>query len=184
MKEVIHNMRHSRLKFTGIFPLLVFLLLPSGVAGASPCIAYAYTESQNHYFLVQENSSNFGNTLMIRSNCENLSLFVDGDMAASSTNGNFIYQLNLTKANITLSNDEFNKTWNNVNFYPDRLSWEGEWIRFNNLDIQLVDAAKATLQENWAAFLSVIIAWVLSTYVYWNLIQAYVQRNFIEEVVN
>lgn len=184
MKEIKHNMRHSRLRFTGIIPLLVFLLLPSGAAGASPCIAYAYTESQDHYFLIQDESINFGDTLIIRSNCENLSLFIDDELAASSTNGNFIYQLNSTIANITLSNNEFNETWSNVNFYPDRLDWEGEWIRMNNLDIIFIDAAKASLQENWAAFLSVIIAWVLSTYVYWNLIQSYVQRNFIEEVIN
>jgi hypothetical protein len=70
-----------------------------------------------------------------------------------------------------------------VNFYPDRLQWEGEWFKFNNLDIVLIDAAKAEIQENWASFLSVIIAWILSTYVYWNLINSYVQKNFIEEVV-
>ncbi len=180
-------MRHSRLKFTGILSLLVFLLLPSGVAAsASPCIAYAYTESGNHLFLVGENSSNFGNELNVRSNCENLSLYIDGEWVARSSNGNMFYVLNNTLQNITLSTDngEFNETYWNVNFYPDRLDWEGQWFRINDLDIQLIDAAKAEIQENWASFLSVIIAWILSTYVYWNLINAYVQKNFIEEVVN
>lgn len=183
MKE-IHNMKHSRFRFLPFTLLLVFLLLPASAAGASPCVAYAFTESQDHYFLVQDNSKNFGNTLNVRGNCENLSLFIDGEWKASSTNGNFVYTLNETVANITLEAAGFNQTWENVVFYPDRLGWEGEWIKFNNLDIQLVDAAKAEIQENWAAFLSVIIAWILSTYVYWNLISAYVQRNFIEEVVN
>ncbi len=182
-----HNMRHSQLRFTGIISLLVFLLLPSGAAAsASPCIAYAYTESGSHLFLVGENSSNFGNELNVRSNCENLSLYVNGEFKARSSNGNIFFKLNNSLQNITLSTDngEFNATYSNVNFYPDRLEWEGEWFRFNSLDIVLIDAAKAEIQENWASFLSVIIAWILSTYVYWNLINSYVQKNFIEEVIS
>jgi len=64
------------------------------------------------------------------------------------------------------------------------LNWEFDWIELNELDVQFIDVTKAEIQENWASFLSIIIAWMLSTYVYWNLVQSYVQKNFIEEVTN
>lgn len=185
MEKKQTHMKHSRFRLLPFTLILGVLLLPSiSAAGASPCVVYAYTESDNHYFLVQDNSTNFGNELKIVSNCENISLYIDDQWAASSSNGNFQYTLNHTLQNITLEAEGFQETYSNVVFYPDRLEWEGQWINLNNLDVQFIDAAKAEIQENWAAFLSVIIAWILSTYVYWNLISAYIQRNFIEEVIS
>jgi high-affinity Fe2+/Pb2+ permease len=43
-----------------------------------------------------------------------------------------------------------------------------------------INVAKA--QENWASFLTAVIIWILVVYVYWNLINSYVDRNYAEEV--
>lgn len=178
-------MGRTRFKFafTALL-LLVFLLLSTNAAGAPPsqCLAYAFTESENHAFLVQENSSNFGSKLIIKTDCESIELVIDGAIVARSNNSYFEYQIEEGLHNITLNADGFNETYNYVSIYPDRLNWEFEWSQITGQDIQFIDMTKANLQENWASFLSVVIAWFLSTYVYWQLVQSYVQRNFIEEV--
>lgn len=167
------------------FVLLVFLLLPANTAAAPPsqCLAYAFTESENHAFLVQDNSSNFGSKLKIKTDCSSIELIIDGARVATSNSSYFEYQIDQGIHNITLNGDGFNETYNNVIIYPDRLNWEYEWNELTGKDIEFIDITKASLQENWASFLSVVIAWFLSTYVYWQLVQSYIQRNFIEEVM-
>lgn len=179
----------GRTRFNLVFSallLLVFLLLPTNTAAAPPsqCLAYAFTESENHAFLVQDNSSNFGSSLIIKTDCSSIELIIDGATVARSNNSYFEYQIEEGLHNITLKADGFNETYNYVSIYPDRLNWEFEWRELTGQDIQFIELTKASLQENWAAFLSVVIAWFLSTYVYWQLVQSYVQRNFIEEVMS
>jgi len=44
-----------------------------------------------------------------------------------------------------------------------------------------IDASDS--REVWASILSIVTVWVLCVYVYWKLIESYVNKNFIEEVV-
>ena len=66
------------------------LLLPSVSAQDPPveekeCISYAYTESQNHLFLLGQNSSMFGSKLNVIHNCQDIEIYIDGIFEASST---------------------------------------------------------------------------------------------------
>jgi len=172
-----------------LIALFLVCLLPIESTSAVPpddCLAYAYTESENHAFLIQVNSSNFGNTIKIKTDCEQLQLSIDGFVVASSTNESYFeYQVEQGRFNVSLySPNGFSEEYNGVSFYPDRLGWEFEWLELSGANIQYVNVEEADLKENWASFLSVVIAWFLSTYVLWQLVQTYVQRNFIEEVTS
>lgn len=160
------------------------ILLPIGTATAAPgdCLAYAYTESGNHAFLVQENSSNFGNNISIVTNCDNLTINVDGEFFAR-TSKNTTLAIEPGLHNISLFADNFSQTFSNVLFYPDFLEWESNYRFEMNQEIKFIDSALVEAQTNWAVFFGVVIVWILCVYVYWNLINSFIQRNFIEEVV-
>jgi len=179
-------MGHSRFNISVSLVLLAFLFLPTVTADdpSSSCLAYAYTESESHAFLIQANTSNFGSKINVVTDCEYIELWIDGALVASSTGSRFQYAIDPGLHNVSLISNNFTANYSYVEFYPDRLNWEFEWIELNNLDVEFIDVTKAQIQENWASFLSIIIAWMLSTYVFWNLVQSYVQKNFIEEVTN
>lgn len=161
-------------------------LLPMATAQGPPvdedCLAYAYTESENHLFLLGQNTSMFGQKLMVIHNCEQVDIYLDGFFEASSSE-NFALQIEDGIHNITIISNGFNATYNNVVFYPDRLNWEFEYRAIEEAQPKFIDIEVAALQTNWAVGIGIIIVWVLTTYVYWSLISSYVDRNFIEEVV-
>jgi len=169
------------------FLFALVLLLPLATAQGPPvddedCLAYAYTQSENHLFLLGENSSMFGQKLMVIHNCDQVDIYLDGFFEASSSE-NFALQIDGGIHNITISSNAFNATYENVVFYPDRLNWEFEYRAIEEAQPQFIDIEIAALQTNWAVGIGIIIVWVLTTYVYWSLISSYVDRNFIEEVV-
>ena len=59
--------KHTK-SLRAIMFIIWVILLPIGTATAAPgdCLAYAYTQSGNHAFLIQENSSNFGNNILTK----------------------------------------------------------------------------------------------------------------------
>lgn len=170
----------------GVLFLLV-LLLPGAAAQGPPvdgreeCLAYAYTSSEQHLFLMGDNSSMFGSKLMIIHNCQDLEVYVDGFFEASSSS-NFSIIIEQGIHNISIQSNGFNESFSNVVFYPDRLEWEYEFQTFQQPQKQFIEIDLAQLQTNYAVGIGIVIVWVLSTYVYWQLISSYVDRNFIEEV--
>ena len=174
--------KHTK-SLRAIMFIIWVILLPIGTATAAPgdCLAYAYTQSGNHAFLIQENSSNFGNNISIVTNCENLTLMVDGEFfAQTSKNTTLVIEPGLH--NISLSADNFSQTFSNVLFYPDFLEWESKYQFEMNPELEFIDSALVDARTNWAVFFGVVIVWILCVYVYWNLINSFIQRNFIEEV--
>ena len=180
----------GHIRFNLMYSLIalgLLLLIPPVMADNAPpsqeCLAYAYTESETHSFLVRDNSSNFGSVLKVVTDCQYIELWVDGERAAVSNESQFSYQLEQGIYNLSLISDGFQENYSYVSFYPDRLEWRYEWTKLNGgSGVEMIEVGKATLQENWASFLSIIITWFLATYVYWQFVQTYVQRNFIEEV--
>ena len=166
----------------------VVLLLPLVAAQDPPvddqqsCLAYAYTSSENHLFLLGNNVSMFGSRLVVIHNCENLEVYIDGlfEMSSGSNMGLTIQE---GIHNITLQGDGFNATFQNVVFYPDRLDWEYQYQVIQESKPQFIDIEVSELRTNWAVGVGIIIVWVLTTYVYWQMISSYVDRNCIEEVV-
>jgi len=168
------------------FLLLVILLTPSfaqaqGPPSSKDCIAYAYTSSEPHFFLIRENTSVFGNTIFINHNCDEVQLFVDEQFSAASSS-NLTYNVEQGRHNITILYDNKTMSFQNVDFYPDRLDWEYQYNLIEEQKSAFISISDSNFMVNWAVAFSIVIVWVLSVYVYWQLINSYVQRTFIEEV--
>jgi hypothetical protein len=191
-------MKKKKLKIMGLRVVSVVLiglfLLPMSSAQDPPsssssenekdCLFYAYSVSQSHYFLIQNNSSVFGSEINIIHNCDNVLLIVDGFNYASS-NESFQVKIEQGIRNITIQSEDKQEIYESVLFYPDVLLWESEYeyLMNPNIDKEFIDVDIAQLQENWAVAIGIVMVWGLSTLVYWKLIQSYVDKNFIEEVV-
>ena len=107
---------------------------------------------------------------------------LNGSFYAAADN-NFNFKIDAGVQNLTIMGE--NQTWyfHNVSIYPDRLNWEYDFNQLKNVDSKFIDITIANTQINWAVAMSITIVWVLSTYVYWSLISSYVDKNFIEEVI-
>lgn len=181
----------------GIVVFLGVLLLSSfhSVQAEPPiqedkCIIYAYTSSGEHYFLMKSESSMFGNNITIEHNCDDIEVYVNGNYTASSFNNSDL-KINIESGIYDISiislkgnNSQF---YNNVTIYPNALTWISDYNEWKYPDLnfeEYISMSSALAKENWASILSILIVFVLVTYVYWNLINSYIDRNFIEEVKN
>lgn len=172
--------------------LLLPLFMSSPNATAEPpiennCISYAYTESVDHYFLLETNKSAFGNNLTIEHNCQYIEVWINGTFQAYTENNKITFPIELGINNIELKSENYSKNITNVLIYPDRLAWEFQYFEWQDskFDYSIEDyisISKATAQQNWASILSIVMVFTLTTMVYWNLINSYIDRNFCEEV--
>lgn len=178
----------------GICVILGVLLLSSfNTVQAEPpiqndeCIIYGYTVSDTHYFLMRSGSSMFGTNITIEQNCDDIDVYVNGNYTASSFNNSDL-KINLEPGiyDITIiSNSNVSKFYNNVTIYPNSLTWVSDYNDWKYPELnfeEYISMSSAMAKENWASILSILIVFILVTYVYWNLINSYVDRNFIEEV--
>ena len=187
MKE--STKKHTMALRSVLFVALGILLLPT-VAGQEPpvdeekpCLYYAYTSSEDYNFLIQNNSKLFGNSLRIIHNCEYVQVNIEGEFYARSNNSMFI-DLEYGIQNMTIQTNENTRDFQ-IEVFPDRLEWEGDFLLLNNFEEQteFISIDLSNSRENWASIFSIIIVFVLTTFVYWKLIESYVNKNFIEEVV-
>lgn len=181
-----------------IFIIGVFILLPclSPSVAANPpndepapgndCIIYAYSSSINHLFLLESDKTAFGNNMTIIHNCEYVEVYVNNTFVAYSELQQLVIPLDYGLNNISILTDNYTKRIENLNLIPDRLNWEFEYYDFENRDKisfdEYISISKAQAQENWVSILSIVVVFTLVTMVYWNLINAYIDRNFCEEV--
>lgn len=151
------------------------------------CLSYGYAESGNHLFLIGENKTIFGNNVTFVHNCEFLRILVNGNFTAYSTNNIFNVPIELGSNQVIIESNESRIIYNNVTVLPDRLQWEFEyyeWDRGYDYTIEeYISISSATAQKNWAAILSIVVVFSLVTQVYWHLINAYIDKNYFEEVV-
>jgi hypothetical protein len=192
----IRNNENSWVGFGNITILTVIILLSVSIiptAKADPpiqeksCLSYGYAESGNHLFLIGENKTIFGNNITFVHNCEFLRIEVNGNFTAYSTNSIFNVPINLGNNKIIIESNESTLIYNNVSVLPDRLSWEFEYYDWQSgYDFTIeeyITVSAATAQKNWAAILSIVVVFSLVTQVYWHLINAYIDKNYFEEVV-
>jgi len=178
----------------GIIVILgVFLLSSTYTTQAEPpiqndeCIIYGYTASDTHYFLMRSGSSMFGTNITIEHNCDDIDVYIDGNYTASSFNNSEL-KINLQPGIYDISiisNSNNTEFYNNVTIYPNSLTWVNDYNEWKYPSVsfeEYISMSSALAKENWASILSILIVFVLVTYVYWNLINSYVDRNFIEEV--
>ena len=151
------------------------------------CIGYAYSTSVNHYFLLEDNKSAFGNNITIIHNCESMNVYLNGSLVAFSNSDEIKIVIGSGYHNIELRSDNYSKNISNVLIYPDRLNWEFEFKEWESRDSiaieEFISIVSAQSRENWASILSIVMVFSLVTMVYWNLINSYVDRNYCEEVV-
>ena len=187
-----NNMAWHRIKTKFLIGVLI-LLSPNTLPGAyaeppveSECLAYAYTSSEDHYFLLKSNSSGFGTNITIEHNCDNINVIVDGNFSISGGNNSIIFYLDPGLHNLTIQTPFENISIYNFQVYPNRLDWkfDFELYQMRNMDFnEYITLNVALAKANWASVSSILIVFVLVTYVYWNLINSYVDRNFCEEVI-
>jgi hypothetical protein len=186
MKEVKKNSMGLRLL---LFITLGLLLLPSVSSQDPPgnenkqCLHYAYTNSIEYNFLLLNNSKMFGNELRIIHNCEYLQVNIENNVYSVSNSSMFL-SLNYGVQNLSIETNEYTRNYQ-IEVFPDRLQWETDFEFLNQYEKQseFISIDLSDSRENWASIFSIIIVFVLTTFVYWKLIESYVNRNFIEEVV-
>ena len=167
-----------------LFVALV-LLLTTASAQDPPieennCLFYAYTSSESHYFLLENNSKLFGQELNVKHNCEYLEIRQDGEFLARS-NSSFNIIIDEGMNNFTFETNQQTKYFT-FEVYPDRLNWQYEYSELQREQKEFISIDASNLRENYAVGFGILIVWVLTTYVYWRLIESYVNKNFIEEV--
>lgn len=179
-----------------IIGVIILLPLISPNAHAEPpnsnvgdeCLIYAYSESGNHLFLLESNKSAFGNNVTIIHNCESIEVYVNGSFEGFTNTNMMKIILPSGNNDIIINSPNSSKIINDIFIMPDRLSWEFEYFEWDGRNSvsfeEYISLSKAQAKENWVSILSIVVVFTLSTMVYWNLINAYIDRNYCEEVVN
>jgi hypothetical protein len=170
------------------FITLGILLLPivnaQGPPGNEdkPCLFYGYSTSDDYSFLIKNNSKLFGTDLSFFHNCEFLQIDIEGQFYARSNNSMFI-TIEPGVHNLTIITNENSRDFK-IEIFPDRLEWENDYrLLVQDPETEFISIDISNTREIWASIFSILIVFVLSTYVYWRLIESYVNKNFIEEVV-
>ena len=171
--------------------LVVLSLLPLVQAQSQPpiqeeCLAYAFTRSGEHGFLLENNSIAYGNTIFIKSNCQTLNVFMDGEMYSTYTNQSLIQiYFEGVSLNMTLTSGNYTYYAQNVVLFESQFSWSQNYLEYqeNLPELTFVELGKMTFQENVVSVASIVIVWFLSVNIYLALINHYLDRNLFEEVV-
>lgn len=162
--------------------MLALVTSPSAAAVSPPdCLAYAYLESDDHRFLIGNNSTGYGSDLYLIHNCGRAEILLNGEFLAEGESG---LSVPIQSGNYTIEIRSENNSWRYSNFEirPDRFDWDFNFTLSYPQSETLIPQSEAVVMQNWAAGATGLIIWVLCVYVYWNLINSYTQRNFIEEV--
>lgn len=167
-------------------------LIPLVQAQAQPplstneCMAYAYTKSGDHAFLLENNSFAYGTNIFIRTNCEELQLKIDGTPYSTYRNQTQIsFSIESPMINMTLESGNFSYYAENVSLFQDRFTWSDNYIQYldDQPKLTFIEFGKLTFQENVVSVASIVVVWFLSVNIYWSLINHYLDRNLFEEVV-
>lgn len=168
----------------GLFTILILVLvayLPLSVSALEPpCIAYGYTTTDNHYFLLQNNSIMYDSTLIIKHNCDNVQVYLNDDLIHETTTNSTLY-LPEGMNNYTIIADNTTYEYQNVNIIGGSLGWYNDYLEYTE-NLPSISEYQGQRTSNFVAFFTGIIIWLLSVNVYWKLINHYVDRNYFEEV--
>lgn len=150
------------------------------------CLAYAYTRTGNHAFLLENNSFAYGSTIFIKNNCEELNLLLDGEIYSTYKNQSDI-QIPVINPimNITLVSGNYTYYAHNAMLFQDQFTWSDNYIQYrdNQPELTFIEFGVLTFQENVVSVASIVVVWFLSVNIYWSLINHYLDRNLFEEVV-
>ena len=170
----------------GIFTTL--FLLPS--AYASPpdsCLAYAYTGEEGYSFLLQSNSTVFGENMVVIHNCDFVEILSD-DKFVQGSYTNFTIPMDNGINNYTIKGYQtdslvFNENYENV----ESINIEMDFKEFFGVEeFEIVDYYRQNELNRYANIASIgtaLVIWLLCVVFYWRLINHYIDRNYFEEVI-
>ena len=174
----------------GVSVLLVLTLLPLVQAQSQPpiqedCLAYAYTQSEGHSFLLQNNSIAYGNQIYVRTNCDEYTVEIDGEFFGNFGSRFNLFEVENGSLNFTITSGNFTYVANNVMVFGNQFTWSENYQTWVDEQPQMsfIELGKMTFQENVVAVASIVIVWFLAVNIYWALINHYLDRNLFEEVV-
>lgn len=164
--------------------MLISILLLAVISTAKAednCLVYAYTEDSEHYFLIQNNATVYGSKLFINHNCETVSVEIDGYFEQQSSQ-NFSVEIESGSRDIRLNFDNNSLLFENVFVIPSTLEWADEY-QIVQEEIRRTTIENLNRSLNTASIGTAIMIWVLTVFIYWKLINHYVDRNYFEEVI-
>ena len=167
---------------------LVLLLLPPPASAEATesegCHFTAYTfDGFNHYSLLRNNSTLIGQDLIVEHDCNNIEVYADNQMIFGGESWASV-ALPLDSGKILLILDNSSYEYTNVTVFPSS-NWF-EFIEGFNPEIDdpiLLSASDFEQSKVMTVVLSSIILWMIVTVVAWKLVNIYVDRFHIEEVV-
>ena len=167
----------------------VFLLLPmlstvEATQEEESCQFTAYTfDGFNHYSLLKNNSTLIGQEFHVESDCDGLEIYVDNYMIYGGQSSTVVtLPLEISEIHLLLDDTRFEFT--NVTVYPSS-SW-AEWIQGFSPEIDdpiTLSASDFEQSKVLTVIMSSIILWLVVTILAWKLVNVYVDRFHIEEVV-
>lgn len=170
------------------FVILTLSLLPLVQAQPQPleddCLAYAFTKSDQHSFLLENYSIAYGDQIFIRTNCDQFTVYFDNVFHSNYTDQKEImipYSSN--SINLTIESGNYSYFAYKVVRFDNEFSWSSEYVQYIENQPSLIEVGALTFQENVVSVGSIVIVWFLSVNIYWALINHYLDRNLFEEVV-
>lgn len=170
--------------------LFGFTLLPLVKAQQPPpsedCLAYAFTRSDGHAFLLENNSIVYGNQIFIRTDCDQFDVYFDDvfyasykDVDSTSIFPDGIY------VNMTIVSGNYTMYANNIIIFQNQFTWSNEFVRYtqNLPEMSYFELGEIVFKENIVSVSAIVIVWFLSVNIYWVLINHYLDRKLFEEVV-
>lgn len=182
--------KHTKRLIKGIFFLLVLSLLPLVQAQDQPpiqqdCLAYAYTQSEGHSFLLQNNSIAYGNQIYVRTNCDEYTITIDDEFFGNFGSRFNLFEVENGSLNFTITSGNFSYVANNVMVFGNQFTWSQDYQTWVDEQPRMtfIELGALTFQENVVSLASIVVVWFLSVNIYWALINHYLDRNLFEEVV-
>jgi hypothetical protein len=158
-------------------------MIPTASANPPDCLSYAYTSDQNHKFLLYSNSNLYNQQLYIIHNCDRVSIYVD-DMFIQSSDSNFSIPLELGYHNITLDVGNYEYNYTQVNVIASTFNWYNQYEDYLlTLENKEYTNQEVQILTNWVSIGTGLMIFALSIGVYWRLINHYVDRNHVEEII-
>jgi hypothetical protein len=177
-----------KLLIHGLVLAVIVIISPMATATNPPCLVYSYTTAQNepHYSLIQNDSYVFGNQLTIISSCNNTELYLN-DNLFGITEGNSLNAY-ISQGEHNLSIISGGEIFNFTNIYFI------EGGQLNNIVNQLpneynpnsikINPGEIDSIELMSGIGAIILSWFIVTFILWNIINKYHQKNFCEEVMS
>ena len=163
---------------------ILMLSIVGNVEAENNCLFYAYTEDNNHKFLLDSNVKLYDNRLTVIHNCHNVKLYQDGVyLQGSLTNFTVILEGGYSNLSLIGNNDTI-ENYENVEIIESRFTWLDEYriIEENSVN-NIYNQEDVNSQITVASIGTGLIIWFCCVVIYWKLINHYVDRNYFQEVI-